>query len=169
VVCTYVPLLLPLLLLLLQGMSSRHFLRELGSRYGQEEIVHRANICLLVGSRHDDDSGDEDSDQPAHGGMSPAGLSRSTTPAMGRAAHGGDRDTAAASPPPGGADDIAARLAALQQRAEEGEPNWVAAAAAAAADEGRAAALAAAAAGGRGKHGLPTVEEDITEAGWLPK
>jgi hypothetical protein len=146
-------------------MPSRTFLRELGARHGQEEIVHRVNICLLVNARGGDDSGDDDEehhddeDDEAHG-LRPAGLSRSVTPAMGRPAPSGSGDGSAAAASGPSVDEVAARLAALQQRAEASEPDWAAEAAAAAAAEGRSA---------RHSPGMAPVQEDITDAGWLPR
>lgn len=44
-----------------QGMTSKVFLKRLGSRSGQEEIVHKGNLCLLVNPQtHDDDDEDDD-------------------------------------------------------------------------------------------------------------
>lgn len=64
---------------LVKGMSSSRFLQEYGSRFGQEEIVHRASISLLVHPHAPQSKKEtkEDEDGP----MSPPGLSRSGTPA----------------------------------------------------------------------------------------
>jgi glutamate 5-kinase len=89
---------------IVKGMSSKEFAGALGYQ-GQEEIVHRANICLLSGG-----AGGEDSDQDGGGeesdGPTPEGPSRAATP----------------SPVPTGlgaaaaVDGVAMRLAELQQR-----------------------------------------------------
>ena len=74
-----------------KGMSSRNFIKALGAGYGEEEIIHRANLCLLV-RRTGEDGGDDDyrhhddAEEDLHAeeedSMSPAGLSRATTPAL---------------------------------------------------------------------------------------
>lgn len=43
-----------------KGMPSKDFLMALGATYGQEEIVHRGNLCLLVSGRAETEAGDED-------------------------------------------------------------------------------------------------------------
>lgn len=67
-----------------QGLSSKEFAVALGYN-GQEEICHRANICLLVA--HHDDS-DRDSEHDNEGGGSPYdGPSRVTTPTVASSSH----------------------------------------------------------------------------------
>ena len=105
---------------LLQGMSSRHFLRELGSRCVQKEIVHRSNICLF-GPQRRAALPAEELQRGKRGGVT--------------VSHCDDENTTvpAASPPrnDGSVGDVAASLAALKRRAKEGKPEWAAAAAAA--------------------------------------
>lgn len=146
-----------------KGMSSKLFLQSLGGAHGQEEIMHRANICLLArrrggllceGDGHVDEvrgGGGGEVDEEEHdsgdemfgGGMSPAGLSRSTTPALVRGERG-VRD--------GGSIEeqaMAARLAVLMQRvSEEEEVDWKAAAVEAARYEAQQEILASSAGNG---------------------
>lgn len=95
---------------LVKGMSSSAFLREYGSRFGQEEIVHRAYISLLV-SRQNESSKEHSASPPVKqeedGPLSPPGLSRSGTPAILSSLGGKTGDPAAA---------VAAQLEELQLR-----------------------------------------------------
>lgn len=152
-----------------KGMSSRNCIVALGTQFGEEEIVHRANLCLLVQKSFKlgpgvtlDDEHELDEEDEVHDDdwMSPAGLSRSQTPGVGFEAAGG-----------GGIDgiygrvaeeDVRARLAMLTARVEAEEVNWRSEAAAAAAEEAAEAAAAA--------HRQEELsKEDVNEAGWLPK
>ncbi|KAL4443699.1 hypothetical protein ABPG75_011436 [Micractinium tetrahymenae] len=69
-----------------QGLSSKEFAVALGYN-GQEEICHRANICLLV-AHHDDSDADRDSEHEHEGSASPYdGPSRATTPTVASSSH----------------------------------------------------------------------------------
>ncbi|KAG7672765.1 hypothetical protein Ndes2526B_g08244 [Nannochloris sp. 'desiccata'] len=161
-----------------RGMSSRNFYKTLGSHHGDEEIVHRINLCLLVHRRTSTgdealDAHDSDDDEEDERGLSPAGLSRSQTPVVGVSVLNGgggsgsnmgkieeDASSAAIAEV-----DVRARLELLTARAESGEANWQAEAAAAAQAESKSDQLAAAAAAGGGSG----AGEDVNEEGWMPK
>jgi len=156
-----------------QGMSSRNFYKTLGEHHGDEEIIHRINLCLLIrrdnpgdnSSLDADDSDDEEDEK----GLSPAGLSRSQTPVVG-ALHGVgsvpgnmgkiEEDASASAV---AEKDVRARLEMLTARAESGEANWKAEAAAAAQAERRTDQPAGAVGGKKGGG------DDVNEDGWMPK
>jgi glutamate 5-kinase len=165
-----------------RGMSSRNFFKTLGTHHGDEEIVHRVNLCLLVNRKtadghddlhaHDSDEDEDDIEEDEHD-LSPAGLSRSQTPSIDRdlnevrglVSRNGvymnsieeDASTAVAEA------EVRARLEMLTARAESGELDWKAEAVAAAQAERVTDQLAAAAVGGGG------AGEDVNEEGWMPK
>jgi glutamate 5-kinase len=158
-----------------RGMSSRNFFKTLGTHHGDEEIVHRVNLCLLTNRKdgsgiddiHVDDSDlDEEEDEKD---LSPAGLSRSQTPSIVHGSNGRGAGGAEVSRIEEGASAavseaaVRARLEMLTARADGGDVNWEAEAAAAALAERNTDALAAAAAVGVG------AGEDVNEEGWMPK
>ena len=178
----------------LKGLKSREFLMALGpENSGEEEVIHRANLCLLGrgrgavegGEEGDEDALDGEGSEIGHhlhdqeyDGMSPAGLSRSMTPAFGLSGSGSDIGSAGFSLGEGGSgsrgvveEAVRARLAMLTARAEAedqdggGGDDWRGEAVVVAALE-RAAEMAAMRGGGVK---VMMNEEDVDEAGWLPR
>jgi glutamate 5-kinase len=159
-----------------RGMSSRNFYKTLGQHHGDEEIIHRINLCLLVNkgnsTGHVSLDSDDDDDDDDESGLSPAGLSRSQTPVVGALQGAGgsgsaimckiEEDAAAAAAV--AEVDVRARLELLTSRAESGEANWQAEAAAAAQAERKTDLLMRGAGGGKNGGG-----EDVNEDGWMPK
>lgn len=151
-----------------KGMSSKTFMRELGAKCGQEEIVHRGSICLLVSAHTEEENGqagEEDGEEHGiNGGMSPAGLSRSATPAILSSDAAAAAVALGASEGPGFSDggEVLARLRMLTERAEAEDEALRAELRAAMIEEREADRQAAATAAG-------VAGEDVNEAGWLPK
>jgi len=155
-----------------KGMSSKQFFRVYGSSYGQEEIIHRASICLLMSVGADESekcAADSDTNDDDDGQMSPPdGMSRSNTPVVpsGDASKTstctGTAGTAAATVATEA--EVTARLAQLMKRLDEED-----------ADEKNdwRGELEEAVNEERAAEGKPVVavlgDEDINEAGWLPK